>query len=267
MSGDPAGSGSGTVAAAGRWRSWKRPLIFAGVLALAFGVWFLFRDELSLEALATREAELRAHAARRPLVAMVTAFAVYVGVTALSLPLATVLTLTLSWFFTQAFGAAGFWVALLVVSFGATAGSTLAFLLSRYLFRRAVRERFGERLRRFDTALEREGVFYLFTLRLLPVVPFFVVNLVMGLTPLRIRTFWWVSQLGMLPGTAAYAYAGSAIPSLAALAEQGVRGILTWEIFAALALLACFPLVIRAVLRRFQRSRGDLGKRRNTDLR
>jgi uncharacterized membrane protein YdjX (TVP38/TMEM64 family) len=149
-----------------------------------------------------------------------------------------------------------------VVSFGATAGSTLAFLLSRYLFRRAIRERFGERLRRFDAALEREGVFYLFTLRLLPVVPFFIVNLVMGLTPLRARTFWWVSQLGMLPGTAVYTWAGSTIPSLTELAEHGVRGVLTWEIFAALALLACFPLVIRAVLRRVRAKRIELASRK-----
>ena len=257
MSGESASSRSGwTVPATGsRWRRWKRPLLLAGVLALGLGAWLLFRDALSLEALAAREAELRAHAARRPVVAMAVAFAVYVGVTALSLPVATVLTLTLSWFFTQAFGAAGFWVALVVVSFGATAGSTLAYLLSRYLFRRAVRERFGERLRRFDAALEREGVFYLFTLRLLPVVPFFIVNLVMGLTPLRARTFWWVSQVGMLPGTAVYAYAGSAIPSLAELAEQGVGGVLTWEIFVALALLACVPLVIRALLARLRRNR------------
>jgi uncharacterized membrane protein YdjX (TVP38/TMEM64 family) len=256
MSGERGASGSDPgipVPAAARF-GWKRLLVLVAIVALALTVWILFRDELSLEALATREAEFRAHAVRRPLVAVAIAFGMYVAVTGLSLPLATVLTLSIAWFFTQAFAAAGFWIALVVVSFGATTGSTLAFLLSRYLFRRAVRERFGERLQRTDAALAREGVFYLFTLRLLPVVPFFVVNLVMGLTPLRTRTFWWVSQLGMLPGSAIYTYAGSTIPSLAELADEGIGSVLTWQIAAALTLLACFPLVVRAVLARSRRS-------------
>jgi uncharacterized membrane protein YdjX (TVP38/TMEM64 family) len=245
---------AGPLEAAG-W-GWKRGLVLAAVLAVAVGAWLAFRDELTLEALAAREEQLRAYAARSPAAVVALAFAVYVAVAGLSLPLSTGLTLTLGWFFARAFGeAAGFWTALVVVSCGATSGATLAFLLSRYLFRRAVQERFGERLRRFNEALEREGAFYLFTLRLLPLVPFFVVNLVMGLTPLRTRTFWWVSQVGMLPGTAIYTYAGSAIPSLSELAERGLRGILNWEIATALVLLGLFPLAAKRGLQ-YARRRG-----------
>jgi uncharacterized membrane protein YdjX (TVP38/TMEM64 family) len=107
------------------------------------------------------------------------------------------MTLLYGWFFK-------FVAALLVVSFASTTGTTLAFLLSRYLLRDAIQQKFGERLAGFNGALEREGAFYLFTLRLIPAVPFFVINVVMGLTPIRVWTFWWVSQLGMLPGTCVF---------------------------------------------------------------
>ena len=97
------------------------------------------------------------------------------------------------------------------------ASATLAFLMSRYFLRQTIHERFGDRLKTFNEALEREGANYLFTLRLIPAVPFFVLNLVMGLTPIRTRTFWWVSQLGMLPGTAVYTYAGNSFPEISAI--------------------------------------------------
>ena len=109
--------------------------------------------------------------------------------------------------------------AVILVSFASTSGATIAFLLSRYLFRDAIQTRFRDQLAKFNQALQREGAFYLFTLRLIPAVPFFVINVVMGLTPIRTLTFWWVSQVGMLAGTIVYVYAGSTIPSLAHLAD------------------------------------------------
>ena len=122
-------------------------------------------------------------------------FALYVAVTALSLPGAAIMTLAAGALF-------GFWTALLLVSFASSLGATLAFLASRFLFRDGVQKRFGERLKNINNGVKKEGAFYLFTLRLVPVVPFFVINLVMGLTPIKTRTFYWVSQLGMLAGTA-----------------------------------------------------------------
>ena len=120
------------------------------------------------------------------------------------------------------------------------------------MFRDAVQSRFGDRLRAFNEALARDGAVYLFTLRLIPAVPFFVINLVMGLTPLRAATFWWVSQVGMLPGTAVYVYAGSAVPDLQLLAERGLGGIVSPQVLAAFVLLGVFPLLVRTIMRRLR---------------
>jgi uncharacterized membrane protein YdjX (TVP38/TMEM64 family) len=145
-----------------------------------------------------------------------------------------------------------------VVSFASTAGATMAFLLSRFLFRDAIERRFGERLDKFNLALQREGPFFLFTLRLIPAVPFFVINAVMGLTPIRTWTFWWVSQLGMLAGTTVYVYAGSSVPSLQTLADAGINAVFTpaqlAQILTAFALLGMFPLAVRGLMKLFVRS-------------
>jgi uncharacterized membrane protein YdjX (TVP38/TMEM64 family) len=134
------------------------------------------------------------------------------------------------------------------VSFASTLGATLAFLLSRYLLRDTVQAQFGERLAKFNAMLEREGAFYLFTLRLIPAVPFFAINVVMGLTPIRATTFWWVSQLGMLPASAVYVYAGDQVPTLAELAKRGVGSVLNARTIIALALLGVFPLVVKKAM-------------------
>ncbi len=172
----------------------------------------LSRDTLSLERLAQSEASLREYQSEYPLLVYAIAFLAYVLVTGLSLPGATVMTLTLGWYF-------GFWPTLLLVSFASTTGATIAFLLSRFLLRDTIQSRFAERLKSFNEALDREGAFYLFTLRLIPAVPFFVINVVMGLTRIRIGTFWWVSQIGMLAGTCIYVYAGTTIPNLSQIAD------------------------------------------------
>lgn len=220
-------------------------LFVAAAITVGF---FLLRDVLSLESLAQYETQLRAFQQRSPAAAYGLALAAYVGVTGLSLPGATGMTLAYAWFF-------GFWRALVLVSLASTAGATLAFLVSRYLFRDAMRRRLGDRLTKINELLERDGPFYLFTLRLIPAVPFFVINAAMGLTPLPARTFWWVSQLGMLPGTGVYVYAGSRVPSLDALASEGIQGVFTpaqiAQILAAFALLGVFPLAVRWILRRW----------------
>ena len=228
---------------------WKKLLVLAVVLATVIVAYVQFGDLLTLESLAARESQLRQFQADNPVMVYGIAFVVYVGVTGLSLPGAAALTLLYGWYF-------GLLRGVVVVSFASTAGATLAFLLSRYLFGQAVQSRFGTRLSGFNEALRREGPFYLFTLRLIPVVPFFVINLVMGLTPIRALTFWWVSQLGMLAGTTVYVYAGSIVPSLQVLAEQGVQAVLTpgqlTQLVVAFALLGVFPLVVRLIVKKLR---------------
>ncbi|MEZ6144350.1 MAG: TVP38/TMEM64 family protein [Planctomycetaceae bacterium] len=205
-----------------------------------WGLYAQYGDSLSLRSLADRESQLREFQLQNPLLVYGAAFAIYATVTGLSIPGAVALTLMYGWFF-------GFWRGVILVSFASTTGATVAFLLARFLLQDVVQAKFGDRLKAFNQALEREGAFYLFTLRLIPLFPFFVINLVMGLTPLRASTYWWVSQLGMLPGTAVYVYAGSSVPDLATLAERGTSGILTPNVLIAFALLGLFPLVIRKI--------------------
>ena len=230
---------------AGTTSSKARLAVLLAVAAAAVAAYLRFGDALTLAAIAEQEAALREYQRADPWLVYGAAFLVYVAVTGLSLPGAAVLTLVFGWYF-------DFLRAVVLVSFASTTGASLAFLLSRYVFRDAVQSRFGGRLRAFNDALARDGALYLFTLRLVPAVPFFVINLVMGLTPLRLGTFWWVSQVGMLPGTAVYVYAGSAVPDLQVLSERGLGGIVSPQVLAAFVLLGVFPLLVRTIMRRFR---------------
>jgi uncharacterized membrane protein YdjX (TVP38/TMEM64 family) len=214
------------------------------VLIVALACWQL-SPHLTLAELARRESLIREFHQQHPALIYGLAFLVYVTVTGLSIPGAAVLSLAYGWYF-------GFIRALILVSFSSTAGATLAFLLCRFLFRDTVQRRFRDRLQSFNRAFEREGPYFLFGLRLIPAVPFFVINAVMGLTPIRVRTFWWVSQLGMLPATIVFVYAGSSVPRLQTLAEQGVAAVFSpsqlTQIIVAFMLLGIFPLAIRGIL-------------------
>lgn len=219
--------------------------VVAGVISVAYTQ---FGDALSLSSLAKQEAQLRELQQQYPVLVYGAAFLAYVIVTGLSLPGAAVLTLVFGWYF-------GFSDGLFLVSFASTAGATLAFLLSRFLFRDAIQSKFGTRLESFNESLEREGPFFLFTLRLIPAVPFFVINAVMGLTPIKTRTFWWVSQVGMLAGTAVFVYAGSSVPNLQALADDGINAVFNrtqlLQIGGAFVLLGIFPLIVRYSMKFF----------------
>ena len=233
----------------GRSKMWKKLLVLAVVLGAVVVVYARFGDALTLGSLAASESQLRQFQVEHPILVYGIAFAVYVAVTGLSLPGAAGLTLVYGWYFGLVRG-------VILVSFASTTGATVAFLLSRYLFRDAVLKRFGDKLSGFNDALRREGPFYLFALRLIPAVPFFVINLVMGLTPIRVITYWWVSQLGMLAGTAVYVYAGSRVPSLEKLADGGVGAVFTptqlTQIILAFVLLGVFPLVVRFIMKKLR---------------
>lgn len=202
--------------------------IVVAMIAIVFGLlFFYFGDAITLDNLASKEAQLREFQRENPILVYVLAFLIYVLVTGLSLPGAAVLSLVYAWYF-------GFWRGLILISFASTSGATVAFLLSRYLLQESIQKRFGHRLKSFNESLEKEGAFYLFTLRLIPAVPFFVINVVMGLTRVRVWTFWWVSQVGMLAGTCIYVYAGSSIPSLAQLADPSLirANDVSWQEFS-----------------------------------
>jgi uncharacterized membrane protein YdjX (TVP38/TMEM64 family) len=232
----------------GLWR-W---LVRCGLLvALAIVSLYLFseyRGEFALDRLAEREEQFRQLLDHYPVWTYAAAFVLYVAVTALALPFAAVMSLVYGWLF-------GFWASLVLVSFASTAGATCSFALSRYILGDAIQARFGERLQAFNASLEREGPFFLFALRLVPLFPFFVINVVMGLTPIRVRTFWWVSQVGMLPGTVVYLFAGSSIKSLGELSRQGVASIITPQLIVAFVLLGLFPLAVKQVVAAVKRRR------------
>jgi dihydrolipoamide dehydrogenase len=208
-------------------------LLLALIAAVAGFFWFDLGQYMDLGYLKTQQEALRGYVAAQPLAAVGIFFTVYVLVTALSLPGAAVMTLAGGAIF-------GFWSGVLIISFASTLGATLAFLIARFLLRETVARRFGERLAAIDRGIAKDGPFYLFTLRLVPLFPFFIINLAMGLTAIRTGTFWWVSQLGMLPGTLVYVNAGTQLARIDSLA-----GILSPGLLLSFALLGLFPLLAK----------------------
>ena len=211
-------------------------------LALLIGAFFAFDlgQYLSLSALQAQRGELLAWRDAQPLLASLIYFAAYVVATALSLPGAAILTLAGGAVF-------GLWWGLLLVSFASTLGATGAFLVARYLARDGIQARYGARLKAINAGIEKEGAFYLFTLRLVPIFPFFLINLLLGLTKMRATTFFWVSQLGMLPGTFVYVNAGTQIAQL-----KSLGGILSPGLIGAFVLLGVFPLIAKKIVDLFK---------------
>jgi len=215
----------------------RKIAVLALILVLLAGFFvFDMGRYLSLDAIKTQQAALDAQVEAHPWLAGGVFFIVYVLVTALSLPGAALMTLAGGALF-------GLFGGTLLVSFASTLGATLAMLLSRYLLRSWVQARFRQRLAKIDQGVKREGASYLFALRLVPVFPFFLINLAMGLTQLPVRTFWWVSQLGMLPGTLVYVNAGRELGQL-----ESLGGILSPGLVGAFVLLGLLPVVSRKAL-------------------
>ncbi|AMM26899.1 pyridine nucleotide-disulfide oxidoreductase [Variovorax sp. PAMC 28711] len=210
------------------------------VAALAFAVVLFFVLDLGqylrLSTIKSSQAQLEAWRAAQPLQTALIFFAVYVLATALSLPGAVVLTLAGGAIFGLGWGT-------LLISFASSIGATLAFLTSRWLLGDWVQARFGERMAAVNAGIAKDGAFYLFTLRLVPVVPFFVINLAMGLTRIRTLTFYAVSQLGMLAGTVVYVNAGTQLARI-----DSLSGIVSPGVLGSLVVLGLFPLVARKVI-------------------
>ena len=222
-----------------------RKSLLLGLILLLLASFFVFDlgQYLTLASLKAQQSALQAQVAADPWLAAGAFFALYVAVTGLSLPGASLMTLVAGALF-------GLWQGLLIVSFASTLGALLSMFSSRFLLQDWVQQHFGKRLAGIEAGLARDGAFYLFALRLVPVFPFFLINLAMGLTKLPARTFWWVSQLGMLPGTLVYVNAGRELGQL-----DSLGGILSPGLLGAFALLGVFPLLARKLLDRLQARR------------
>ncbi|HEX7028064.1 MAG TPA: dihydrolipoyl dehydrogenase [Gammaproteobacteria bacterium] len=216
-------------------------LLILGLIA-AFFI-FDFGQYFNFEFLKSRQAILNTYYREHPLVTAVVYTAVYIIATGLSLPGATILTLIAGAIFGLFWGA-------VIASVGATAGATVAFLLARFVLHDWVQSRFGERLKKINQGVKRDGAFYLFAMRLVPAFPYFIINIVMGLTPMRTWAFFWVSQVGMLPATIVYVNAGH---QLSVLESPG--DILSFGLIASFALIASFPFIARKLLALFQAGR------------
>ncbi len=215
-----------------------KKIALLAVMALAVAAFFALDlgRYLSFDYLKSSQAALAQQVQAAPGMASAAYLAIYIAVTALSLPGAAILTLAGGAVF-------GFWWGLVLTSFASTIGATLAFLAARFVLRDAVQARFGARLAEIDRGITRDGPFYLFTLRLIPLVPFFVINLLMGLTAMRTWSFYWVSQIGMLAGTAVFVNAGTQIARL-----DSLQGILSPALLGSFVLLGVFPLIARRVV-------------------
>ncbi|HEB68959.1 MAG TPA: TVP38/TMEM64 family protein [Desulfobulbus sp.] len=191
---------------------------------------------LSLDYIKAQQENFTALYQARPILVVAAYMLIYIVVTALSLPGAAVMTLAGGGLF-------GLVTGTIAVSFASTIGATLACIVSRYLLRDWVQNKFGDKLARINQGMEKEGGFYLFSLRLVPIFPFFIINLAMGLTPIRIFTYYWVSQLGMLPATIVYVNAGTQLAKIDSLA-----GILSPGLILSFALLGLFPVLSKKLL-------------------
>ena len=216
------------------------------VLLGALVAYFVFDlgQILSLENFKASQVDIVAAKDANPVLYVTGFFILYVAVTGLSIPGAAIMTLIAGALF-------GVLVGTIIVSFASTIGATLAFLSARFVLRDWVQGKFGERLRAVDEGLEKDGAFYLFTLRLIPVFPFFVINLLMGLTRIKTRTFFWVSQLGMLPATIVFVNAGTQISYI-----ESTAGLLSPTLIASFVALALFPWAAKGIVALVQRSRG-----------
>ena len=214
-------------------------LLVVAAIALFFG---LGLDQyLTLSALKESQGKFAAMLEESRWQVTLIAFVLYVIVVALSLPGATIMGLAAGALF-------GLWQGTLLVSFASSIGATLAFLTSRYLLRDYVQRHFGDKLKGINEGMAKDGVLYLFMLRLVPIFPFFLINLLMGLTQIPTRTFYWVSQLGMLAGSMVYVNAGTQLAHIESLSDIMSPGVLL-----SFALLGVFPLIAKRIVHAMQK--------------
>jgi pyruvate/2-oxoglutarate dehydrogenase complex dihydrolipoamide dehydrogenase (E3) component/uncharacterized membrane protein YdjX (TVP38/TMEM64 family) len=216
----------------------KGKWLVLALIATLVTVFFVFdlKSVFDLAYLKSRQAQIDEWYGSHPLAVAGAFFAVYIAVTGLSLPGAAIMTLAAGAIFGLLWGA-------IIVSFASSIGATLAFLAARFLLRDSIQAKFGDKLKAINAGIEKDGAFYLFTLRLVPAFPFFVINLVMGLTPIKTRTFYWVSQIGMLAGTLVYVNAGTQLAQI-----ESPAGILSPGLVVSFTVLGLFPLIAKKII-------------------
>ncbi len=221
----------------------RQSKVAVAILLVVFVILFFWLDLdrfLTLSYIKSIQADVHRQYVIHPARVLILYFLIYIVATALSLPGAAVMTLAGGGFF-------GFWVGTLVVSFASSIGATLAFLASRFLIRDWVQQRFHDRLSAINQGLEKDGPFYLFTLRLIPVFPFFLINLAMGLTDLRVSVFYLVSQIGMLAGTFVYVNAGTQLAQI-----DSLKGLVSPGVLGSFVILGIFPLLTKKIIEMVQ---------------
>ncbi len=224
----------------------KKLLILAAVLALVVTFKVLNLGQyLNLTYLKESQATFSTYYHDHQVLTIAIYMLIYITATALSLPGAAILTLAGGALF-------GLVTGTIVISFASTIGATLACIVSRYLLQGWVQEKFGDKLTKINKGVEEEGAFYLFTLRLVPIFPFFIINLVMGLTKIPIKTFYWVSQLGMLPATLVFVNAGRELGKI-----DSLSGILSPGLLFSFVLLGIFPLAAKKIINRVRTTRSE----------
>jgi len=216
----------------------KIKIAFISLIALLIFIFFYsgLHQYTNLDTLKAQQTTITEYTNTYPLYAALIYFATYVVITGLSLPGAAIMTLAGCAVF-------GLLMGVLLVSFASTIGATFAFLISRFLLRESLQNKFAERLHIINQGIEKDGAFYLFTLRLVPAFPFFIVNLVMGLTPIKTLTFFIVSQIGMLAGTIVYVYAGTQLAQI-----NSLKDIFSAELILSFTLLGLFPLIAKKTI-------------------
>ena len=215
------------------------------VITALIATFFIFdlQQLLTIDALKSQQQSIENYRSEHLALVVAVYASIYILVTAFSLPGAAILTLAGGAIFGLLWGT-------LIVSFTSSIGATLAFLAARFLFRDTVEQRFGDRLKAVNAGVLRDGAFYLFTLRLVPLFPFFLINLLMGLTSMRVRTFYWVSQVGMLAGTLVYVNAGVQLSQIDSLSD-----IVSPALLGAFVLLGIFPLIAKKIVSRSKLAR------------
>jgi len=223
----------------------KTKIIIAVIFVALIAAFFIFDlgQYFSLDYLKEQKDALNQFYNDNPFLMLAIFLLIYIAVAALALPAATLLTVAGGALF-------GFWTGLIVVSFASSIGATIAFLLTRYLFHDAIQAKFGDRLKAINDGIEREGAFYVFGLRLVPLFPFVVVNSVLGLTKLKTITFYWASQLGMLAGTAVYVNAGTQLAEIETLGD-----IASPKLILSFAMLGLFPIIAKQIMNFLQRNK------------
>lgn len=223
----------------------KKLIVLAVVAALAAAGFYYGGEYANLEFVKRQQSAVAAYYDANPVLLLGGFFAAYVAVTGLSLPGAALMTLLAGAIF-------GVVVGTILVSFASSLGATLAFLVARFVLGDSLQKKYGDKLQKINDGVKREGKFYLFTMRLIPAFPFFLINILMGLTPIRAWEFYWVSQLGMLAGTVVYVNAGTQLAKI-----DSLGGILSPALIASFVALGLFPLIAKKAIEFIKKKKGN----------